>query len=166
MAIACVLAPVCTRAAEAPELQVRAAFLFNLARFVDWPPDKLPDPDSPITICVLGEPEFAEVVRQTIQGKSVGSHALTAREPGKANELAGCHIAYFGDEISLQTTLAATGGHHVLTVHDAPAAQAEGVVRLFLEQRRIRFEVNTAAATREQLQLSSKLLSLARLVAL
>ncbi|WP_169577408.1 YfiR family protein [Sinimarinibacterium sp. CAU 1509] len=162
--IACALAPVRVQSAEAPELQVRAAFLFNLARFVNWPQDKVPDPSSPITICVAGEPDFASTVRDTIQGKSVGAHALTMHIPASASELARCQIAYIGEDTSLKEMLTAASGHHVLTVHSAATAQPGGVVRLYLDERRIRFEVNTGAASREQLQLSSKLLSLAQLV--
>ncbi len=164
VSIACTAAPLRAQAAEALELQVRAAFLFNLARFVNWPPDKVPNTSSTITICVAGDAEFAATVRETIHGKSVGAHGLTLQVPANSSDLARCHIAYFGEDTGLKDMLTAVSGNHVLTVHSAPAAQPAGVVRLYLEERRIRFEVNTGAAGREQLQLSSKLLSLAQLV--
>ena len=153
-------------AAEPLELKVKAAFVFNFVRFASWPPERLPEADSVIDLCVLGDPEFLAAVRETVSGKSVGSHPLRARGLSAADELTSCHLAYIGQTTDAARALGVAAGHGVLTVHDGATTSPHGVVRFFLEERRIRFEINSAAAARENLQLSSKLLSLASMVSM
>lgn len=156
----------CAQAAEPLELKVKAAFVFNFVRFASWPPERLPDPASVIDLCVLGDPGFLDAVRETVSGKSVGAHPLRARALSDPAELASCHLAYVGQAADAARALSVAAGHGVLTVHDGATTSPHGVVRFFLEERRIRFEINSAAAARENLQLSSKLLSLASMVSM
>ncbi len=166
LACALLLAAAPTPAAEPLELRVKAAFVFNLARFASWPPERLPQPASAIDLCVLDDPAFLAAARETIDGKTIGSHPMRVRSVGSTAELPQCHVVYVGTDRDAGPALAAAAGHGVLTVHNDAAPSRDGVVRFFIEDRRVRFEINAAAAAREQLQLSSKLLSLARVVSL
>ena len=163
------LSAVCaaTHAADDPlEYRVKAAFVYNFARFVTWPASRFPTPDAPVEICVLGSQGFSEVLEESVAGKTVGARALHVRRVEQARELVDCHVAYVMTDSSAQTErlLTQVAGHSVLTIYEASSAIAGGVVRFYLEDRRVRFEINAAEAEREKLQVSSKLLAVAKVV--
>ncbi|MFA5941792.1 MAG: YfiR family protein [Sinimarinibacterium sp.] len=155
-----------TFAAELPEYKLKAAFVFNFVRFTTWPPERLPDDGSPIEVCAAAETEFVSALREAVGDKSIGTHPLRVREIDPADDPRGCHVVYVGNRGDASRILANAAGRGVLTVHNGDSASRDGVVRFFLDDRRVRFEVNATAATRESLVLSSKLLSLASLVSL
>lgn len=148
------------------EQRVKSAFLFNFAKFVTWPARKFAAPNSPIEICVRPGDEIAPILEETLAGKSIGTRLIVVRTPGDGAAWAGCHVAYLGKEPIEQTviTLRSLAGYAVMTVHEADHALTGGVVRLYLEDRKLRFEINVASAKRENLQLSARLLSLATVV--
>lgn len=155
-------------AEEELALKVKAALLFNIVKFVDWPPQKLARADTPIRLCVL---EFAPdpltaVLEDTVRGKSVDGHPLVIYRSSRAAELRDCHLVYTNetDGLRLRGALSMLEGTSALVVHEHEEALRDGAIRLLVVDRRLRFEVNTAATARENLQLSSKLLSLAQVV--
>jgi len=157
------------RAAEpdALELKVKAAFLFNFAKFTTWPPAKAAPADAPLYLCVQGAGPMAAVLQQTVRGRGVGGRAIEVLQAAHAGELRRCHIVYVGadDDGQIASELTALANQGVLSVHEGTAAQPGGVVRFFLSDGgRVRFEINTSAANREQLALSSKLLEVAQVV--
>jgi YfiR/HmsC-like len=154
------------RAADELELKVKAAFLFNFAKFTTWPPAKLGATDA-LYLCVHGDSPIGRVLQETVRGRSIGGHSIDVLQSAKAEELKRCHVVYVGatDEARIAADLEALARHGVLTVHEAAAAQPAGVVRFFLSDGgRVRFEVNVTAASREQLTLSSKLLEVSQVV--
>jgi hypothetical protein len=148
------------------ELKIKAAFLFNFAKFVDWGPDRLASAEAPIVICVVPPDPFDGILDETVRDKRVGGHPLVVQRIAPGSSLRGCHILYAGmrDPSALIALFASTSGGGVMTIHEANEALPGGVARLFLEENRVRFEINTAAAEREGLQISSKLLSVASVV--
>lgn len=149
------------------ELKVKAAFLFNFAKFATWPPSKVKDADSTLHLCVEGTDELARVLQDTVRGRSVGTHAVDVLVSPRGEELRRCHIVYVGgtDDGRIAAELAALANDAILTVHEASEAQAQGVIRFFLsDDGRVRFEVNVAAASRAQVALSSKLLEVSQVV--
>lgn len=147
-------------------LKVKAAFLYNFARLVTWPPGKVGTADRPLEVCILEQDPVGPVLDESLAGKSVEGHPLTVRRLADANGWATCHIAYVGGSFPELTrdvlrNLAAQG---VLTVHENPAALPDGVIRLYLADRKLRFEINQSAAERGRLRLSSRLMSLAAVV--
>lgn len=151
-------------AAEASlELKVKAAFLFNFVRFVGWPPERAPALGQPYVLCTLDSAEFAAVLAETVNGKQVDGHGLQVLALRSGDALGACHVAYVAgnDPAVVDTQLRGAGGLGVLTVHEASAAVPSGVLRFFIDDRRVRFEVNGAAAERQRLQLSSRLLGVA-----
>jgi hypothetical protein len=148
------------------ELKIKAAFLFNFAKFVDWGPDKLASADAPIQICVVDPDPFGDILDETVRDKRVGGHPLVIRHLQPGAELRNCHILYAGsrDEAVLAGIFASIGDNGVMTIHEAERPVSGGVARLYLDQNRVRFEINTAAAEHEHLQISSKLLSVATVV--
>lgn len=147
-------------------LKVRAAFLFNFIKFVNWPPSKFVKPSDPLQVCVLQPDPFGDILQNTLADKSVDGHALTLRRSARAADLRSCHLVYLGetDPVKLNNELAQLAGNSILLVYENSETLAGGGVRFTVNDRKLRFEVNLAETDRESLQLSSKLLSLADVV--
>lgn len=148
------------------ELKVKAAFLYNFARYVVWPAEKFKNPTSPFQICVLEPDPFGTVLDDTLRGKLVDTHPIVVSRSSRVQELRSCHIVYSAlrDAAAAEAALAPLGGHGVMTVHEADGALRAGVARFFLDARKVRFEINSAALGREKLQLGPKLQNLAIVV--
>lgn len=158
------------RAAAAPEdleLKIKAAFLFNFAKFTTWPPSKLRGDGDPLLLCVQGGSAIGAALQDMVRGRSIGGHAIDVLQSPRPEELRRCHIVYLSatDDIRIAENLEVLANHGVLTVHEARSPQPSGVIRFFLSDAgRVRFEVNVTAASREQLALSSKLLEVSHVV--
>jgi hypothetical protein len=149
------------------EQQVKAAVLLNFARFTSWPADRFETPLAPLEVCVIGSDGLREVTARTLDSKSVRDRRLHVFQPRTAAELQRCHIAYFAQGVGgpdLDRRLAEATGHAVLTVHEQAQARPDAIARFYLEDRKLRFEINAAAAERERLQISAKLLGVAQVV--
>ena len=140
------------------ELKVKAAFLYNFARLATWPPDKLAG-GAPLRVCVAERDPVAPFLREALAGKAIDGHPLVLEFPADTDGWERCHLAY-----GLAPWLRGLPEHGVLTVHEAPAAAPDGVIRLYLEERKLRFEVNETAVARDGVRLSSRLMSLATVV--
>lgn len=148
---------------SALELKVKAAFLYNFARYFVWPPGKLPEGSSPLRICVVEPDPFGAILDDSLRGKTVNGHPIAVMRSSRAADLMECHIVYAADSdpSALFATFAPLSGTGVVTVHQSARAISSGVVRFFAENRKVRFEVNTLAASRENLALDAKLQNLA-----
>lgn len=149
------------------EVKVKAAFLFNFAKFTTWPASKVRDTGDTLLLCVLGGGAIRDVLKDTVRGRSVGGHPIDVVQSLRSEELRRCHIVYLSttDDIRIAQELDALASNGVLTVHEAAEAKPGGVIRFFISDAgRVRFEINITAATREQLALSSKLLEVSLVV--
>jgi hypothetical protein len=156
--------PVVGQSASATAL--RAAFVYNFAKFTEWPADAMA-PDSPIVFCVADDEEMADALEQLVKGHAVGRHTLTVRRVKVDNAVRSCHVLYASALDVRRTTelLGAVERAPVLTVGDyEPFARLGGVASFFVEDGKMRFAVNVDSAQRARLQFSSKLLILARIV--
>jgi hypothetical protein len=164
LACALLLAPARAHAQEgAPEYAVKAAFLYNFSKFVEWPPSAFATAADPIVICVLGENPFGPLLADAVRGKKVSGREVAVREPRSVSEAAGCHVIFIasGDR-RLDETLHELASQPVLTVSDADSAVERGaIIGLKMDERRVRFEINMIAARRAGLKLSSQLLKVA-----
>jgi len=145
---------------------MKAAFLLNFVKFATWPPDALA-PQQPLTICVDGDAEVAGALRQMIGVQSVEYNQLTLEVVKNEGSLRHCHLLYVGGR-ALEPPMRwrdAIKGAAVLSVGDGGGFAAQGgVIELFVESGRMRFNVNLAAAQSARITLSSRLLSLAKIV--
>lgn len=149
---------------RASEYEVKAAFLFNFSKYVEWPAGTFAGTDDPIFICVLGANPFGTLLADDVRNKKVNGRDLAVRNAKSLAETAGCHIVFISatEQALLDEALVKLAGRPVLTVGDAESASERGVVLgLTLKGARVRFEVNLAAARRAGLKLSSQLLKLA-----
>ena len=149
------------------EYQVKAAFLFNFAKFVEWPADAFVKAGDPLAICVLGKDPFGESLDQVVRGETVNGRPLAVRRPRQILEVRDCQIVFLAEEERAYQSqiLSAVEGASILTVGESDGfLTGGGVIRFVLEKNRVRFDVNLAAAEANRLKLSSRLLSLARTV--
>jgi hypothetical protein len=149
------------------EDQIMAAFLFNFARYVEWPEDAFDRNDMPVNICMLSSKEFGEIVSETVSGKTVADRPVVVHWTADLPETAGCHILFIGREFDRPhaDAVAVLDGMSVFTVADQEGfARAGGIANFFRVENRIRFEINPHAATKARLKISSRLLRLAKVV--
>ena len=149
------------------EYQLKAAFLLNFAKFVEWPPEAFENQSEPLLICVLGTDPFGGALDDVVSGKEIAGRALSVRRVAEARQAKGCRILFISgsEPRSALSVLASINESGVLTVGESESRAPEGmVINFILEGDKIRFAINTAAAERARLRLSSRLLSLAILV--
>ena len=141
------------------EYQVKAAYLFNFTKFVDWPEHVMPVGE-PITICVAAPGPFGKTLEETVRGELVAGHPLTTRV---VRDAAGCHVLFVPEGVTAAPLLRDARTAPVLTVGEsAEFLRDGGVVNFVMDDGKVRFEISQDAAARAQLRISSRLLRLAR----
>jgi len=143
-----------------------AAFIFNFVKFTTWPEDVLREGNT-IAICVAGSDQIADALSQLTRDKAVEGHPLAIRRIDLDRPVAECHVV-FGASLNkarAQELVRAAAGRPILTVSDfEDFAMYGGVANFFIDDGRMRFAVNPDAADRVRLRISSKLLTLAKVV--
>jgi uncharacterized protein DUF4154 len=148
------------------EYEVKAAYLYNFAKFVEWPAVAFDKPQTPYSICVLGSDPFGQFL-DIAAAESVQGRRMTVRRVGDVKSVAGCHILYVSasERRKLPDILEALGKFPTLTVgENDDFTRGGGCMRFFLLGDKVRFEINVQATERAHLKVSAKLLSLARVV--
>ena len=147
--------------------EVKTAFLFNFAKFIDWPASSFANPQSPFAICVLGQDPFGNVLDDGLQGKRIGDRPLVVRRLNNVVEARRCQMVFVSasEHAHLAEIFASLQGTNVLLVGETTDFAAfGGTIELTLEDNHVRFAINTDAADRSGLKFSSKLLALAKIV--
>lgn len=145
-------------------LEVKFAFLYNFAKFVTWPAEVLA-PQDPITLCVGVEPSVSADLVAIANGRQVAGHPLQIRRIEEVSDLTGCHILYLDQRYrSDARELEAVAGASVLTVGESRGFSRGGIIGFFWVDNKLRFEINVDAAHRARLELSARLLALAKVV--
>jgi hypothetical protein len=155
------------RAQEAKEYQVKAAFLYNFAKFVEWPPQAFKSPSDPIVIGVLGKNPFGDALAAAVAGKAWGGRGFQVREILNAEQAAGCQIVFISssERKRLGALLTGIANAAVLTVGETDNfIGAGGIVNFKIDAGTVRLQINVEAARKQQLHISAKLLSLAEIV--
>ena len=145
------------------EYQVKAAFLFNFAKFVEWPNQAFPRADTSFTICLAGDP-FQGAVEQTIEGERLEGRALVVRRVAPGDSVRECHLLYVSQSEARRAPeiISAARNLPILTVGEPDDfINAGGMIRFTESGHRIKFQINPDAAERASLRVSSKLLRLA-----
>jgi hypothetical protein len=143
------------------EYRVKAAYLFNFTKFIEWPNAAFAAGRSfSFSICVAGRNPFGPALTATIVGETAAGLPLAARVVN-AGGAAGCHVLFVPAGVAAAPYLRAVGKSPVLTVGESPGFLAQGgIINFVLDGGRVRFEINQAAAERAQLRISSRLLQL------
>lgn len=150
---------------EAPEYQVKAAFLLNFTKFAEWPAAAFSAPDAPIEICVLGEDPFGTALDRIVAGEVVNGRKVIARRIKQAPSPKSCQVVFAGRSEKELLKITAGMGPGVLTVGEGgDFVRGGGMIAFVIENRRVRFEINQTAAQNAGIKLSSRLLNVAKSV--
>jgi len=149
------------------EYQLKAALLYHLSQFVEWPDSGSANRHAPLFVCILGQDSFANSLTNTMPKETDTGRPMIVRQLARDTPISGCHILYIS---SSERKLAdhifmSLDGSGVLTVGEMTQFAARGgIVQFSLGDRRVRFDINLGAASRSGLKISSKLLALAQIV--
>jgi len=146
------------------EYQVKAAYLYNFAKFVEWPTESFSSAAAPFEICIFGRDPFGEMLQNLTRGKQVNGRSFKIRSGVAASS---CHILFVSTSATrqFQTMLQGLQGRSVLIVGESEGfAERGGMINFVLEGGRVLFEVNQKAAQQAGLKISARLLSVAKQV--
>ena len=153
------------KAQASSEYQVKAAFLYNFAKFIEWPADAFSSNTDPLVIGVIGDDPFGGALDQTISGKSISGRPLVVHHLRWGQDLRACHILYISSSEGRRVPqiIQSVKGASVLTIADTDHFnQQGGIINFILEANKVRFEINVRGAEHARLRISSKLLALSR----
>lgn len=171
----------CSRAGFAQpaptEYQVKAAFIYNFTKFVNWP-ETPEDSNKPFCIGVLGDDPFGSLLDEAITGRTTSGRTVMIKRSNNPDALLGCQLVFIArtkkdpdaparpwSTRELKSILNQFHAHPILTVSDMDRfAEIGGVIHLRLQNGKVRFSINNQVATRAGLRISSKLLNLATIV--
>ncbi len=146
------------------EYQIKAAFLYNFTKFVEWPADRFADDSAPIILCDFGKDPFGATLEDTVTGKTVKGRHIDIRRIGNIDDLDACHVLFVGlsERERLRQIIASSHRASVLTVGDMDDfVEFGGVINLIKRANKIQFEINLVAAKQARLKLDLKLVTLA-----
>jgi len=149
------------------EHQVKAAFLFNFAQFIEWPPSAFTDTNAPIVIGVLGTDPFGDSLDETVRDETIHGRKLVIQRARKIENLKNCQMIFISrsEKNRVDEVLAALDGKPVLTVGEIDGfAEQGGAINFYREGNKVRFEINPLVTRRNGLKVSSELLSLGKIV--
>jgi hypothetical protein len=157
--------PFCRAAAESLEYQVKAAFLLNFTKFVEWPTTAFEASDSPIAICILGDDPFGSALDRMVAGEMVSGRDVAVQRITRTPPPKSCQVLFVEKTEKDFAKSLADLGRGILTVGEGESfMRSGGMIAFIIENRRVRFDIHQAAAENAGLKLSSKLLSVARTV--
>ena len=188
LALALLVAPLASQgraeSAQSREYQIKAAFLYNFIKFVDWPEEKMADSNEPIIIGIIGKSPFGNAFEplkaKKIKGRSVvvkrfkgfeklkKSSGKNETELGRKIEaLRKCHLLFIcsSEKKNLKEIINSVKDHSVLTIDGMEGfLEAGGIIKFLVEEKKIHFEINVTASKRAKLKIRSQLLRLAKKV--
>jgi len=170
--------------APSKEYQIKAAFLYNFIKFVDWPEEKWPEPNEPVIIGIIGEDPFGNAI-DPIKNKQVKDRKIAVKRFNGFEELkkssgenktklkqeieshSKCHLLFVcsSEKKNFEEIIESLKGSSVLTVAEKSGfLKAGGIINFIMEGKKVRFEINIAAARQARLKIRSQLLRLAKRV--
>ena len=152
---------------QSSEYLIKAGYIYNFAKLVEWPASAFAQPDSPIVIGIVGTDPFGPIIDKVLEGKKVNGHPFLIKRLKPTADVKECHILFIGSSLGAHVadTIRLTRGTPILTISEIPGfADHGGIIHLTLEQNKVRFEVNVDAAKEADLNISSRLLVLAKVI--
>jgi hypothetical protein len=152
------------RADVPKEYQIKAAFVYNFAKFVEWPPNRFASPTAPIVICVFGKNPFGSELDNIVKGRKINGRNILVRQLNSIEEARDAHIVFFSgaEDHRVAKLLEALRGRGILTIGESSAfGSNSGMIQFLLDADKVRFEINTDAAEADGLKINAQLLKLA-----
>lgn len=157
----------CAQPTAAHEYEVKAAFLFNFAKFVEWPAGAFQTPDSPFVLGIIGEDPFGHTVDNVMDGKTLNGRKMMIKRFKDVQDASRCHMLFVSSSLKsdIFSVVRATREWNTLIVGEVEQfANDGGMINFVIDNGRVRFEINQDSAERAGLKISARLLSLARIV--
>jgi uncharacterized protein DUF4154 len=154
--------PAAVFAQDVTEPTLKAAFIYNFAKFTEWPPDAAPAAE-PFVLCVLGDADVGEALAQTVKARVLAGRSMSVSLMTRGGLSRKCHLLYVSGVTAAQAAQLLSGlrDEPVLTISDLESfTELGGIARFFFEYGQLRFSVNLESARRAHLQMSSKLMGL------
>jgi hypothetical protein len=148
------------------EQQIKAIYIINFTRFIEWPHETLREPDSPLIIGVIGDPNIYKHVETVIKGEKIGHRPIIIQQFVYPDQIKNCHFLYIGlsDPDQVRSILDNKLYGSAITISDEPNfLRWGGAIRFYNEKEKIRFEINTESSKKSNVKISSKLLNLAKI---
>jgi hypothetical protein len=168
LAVAClVLASAALPSTDDKEYQLKAAYLYNFALFTEWPASRFEEEDSPIVLGVVGEDPFGPLLEREFAEQRVGKRPFEICRFESTGDLGECHLLFVSrsEEDELAAIAKRCRAENILSVSEIPGfVEQGGVIGFYLADKRIRFEIHIDEARRHGVKISSKLLTLAKVV--
>jgi len=158
------LMPGLASAQDVTEPALKAAFIYNFAKFTEWPSGLMPT-GQPLVMCVLGDAAVGDALERAVKGRELAGRRMTVWRATPADPQRVCHVLYVSHVTASQATQAIAGVRDlpVLTIGDGEGfSELGGIAQFFFEHGQLRFTVDLACAKRARLQISSRLLILRR----
>lgn len=152
---------------DSSEYLIKAGFIYNFAKLVGWPQSAFAQPDSPIVIGIVGTDPFGGIIDRILADKQIDSRHFVIKRLKWGMDLKGCDILFIGssEAAHLEEVIHSVRGLPVLTIGETPGFAKRGcIINLVVEDNKVRFEVNLDAAKQADLNISSRLLALAKIV--
>lgn len=152
---------------DSSEYLIKAGFIYNFAKLVGWPSGAFSQPDSPIVIGILGTDPFGTIIDRILSDKKIDARRFVIKRLKWGMDLKDCDIIFIGSSEAshLEEVLHSLRGTPVLTIGETPGFAKRGcIINLTVEDNKVRFEVNLDAAKQADLNISSRLLALAKIV--
>lgn len=149
------------------EYLIKAGFIYNFAKLVEWPTTAFAQTDSPIVIGIFGVDPFGATLDRVLDGKKINGRGFVVRRLKSVSDVKDCHVVFVSssETAHYEKAIQSVKGMPVLTIGEGPGfAQRGGVINLTLEDNKVRFEVNVGAARQADLTISSRLLALAKII--
>jgi hypothetical protein len=149
------------------EAQVKAAFVYNFLKFVDWPATAFRSPQDALVVVIVGDSRTGDAAERLLAAKQVGDHPVVVRRAGWDQPLTGVHAVFVAerDARKLHRLFDAAAAASVLSIGEGEEfASHGGVIGLIIDNRKVRFDIDTSAARSAGLFVSSKLLALTRVI--
>ena len=152
-------------AAQVREYDVKAAFLLNFTKFIEWPADAFADSNSPFAICIIGQDPFGSALDDVLKGETVAGRNIAIRRISDIPEPKSCQMVFTTEAGKEAVAGLRRLGQGVLTVGEGENFVREGgIIGFVIDNRRVRFDINRTAAEAAGLKVSSKLFTVARVV--
>ncbi|HMT28818.1 MAG TPA: YfiR family protein [Bacteroidia bacterium] len=154
------------QATDISEYEVKAVFIYNFTKFISWPEAAFSSPSEPFIIGIIGSNPFDGYLTNVVANEKVDTHPIEIKVFNSIKEIDKCHILYIqsNDVDFIRKVLTTIGNTSVLTVNESDIfSRLGGHIRFLKENNKIRFQINTNSAKNSKLQISSKLLSIAKI---
>jgi hypothetical protein len=152
-----------SEAASPREYELKAAFLYNFTKFIEWPPQSFPDAAAPVIVAVLGPPEFASELERVVRDRKINGRGILVKPIRTVAEAATAQMLFVSAaaDPQLAELQAALAHRPIVTVGESAAFAKSGTITFVLQDDKVRFEINSDAAEKAGIHISSQLLKLA-----